>query len=66
MGPMRHPPRPARAEAGIRQFLDIGTGIPTANNTHEVAQSVAPEARVVYVDNDRFKPSCATHEIRRC
>ena len=39
-------------EAGIRQFLDIGTGIPAANNTHEVAQSVAPEARVVYVDND--------------
>ena len=38
--------------AGIRQFLDIGTGIPTANNTHEVAQSVAPEARVVYLDND--------------
>jgi hypothetical protein len=47
------------AEAGIRQFLDIGTGIPTANNTHEVAQAVAPDARVVYVDNDR---SCsATH-----
>ncbi len=40
------------AEAGIRHFLDIGTGIPTANNTHEVAQSVAPDARVVYVDND--------------
>jgi hypothetical protein len=40
------------AEAGIRQFLDIGTGIPTSNNTHEVAQSVAPGARVVYVDND--------------
>ena len=39
-------------EAGIRQFLDIGTGIPTAGNTHEVAQSVAPECRVVYVDND--------------
>jgi trans-aconitate methyltransferase len=40
------------AEAGIRQFLDIGTGIPSANNTHEVAQAVAPESRVVYVDND--------------
>ena len=40
------------AEAGIRQFLDIGTGIPTANNTHEVAQRAAPDARVVYVDND--------------
>ena len=40
------------AEAGIRQFLDIGTGIPTAPNVHEVAQAVAPESRVVYVDND--------------
>jgi S-adenosyl methyltransferase len=39
-------------EAGIRQFLDIGTGIPTANNTHEVAQAAAPDSRVVYVDND--------------
>jgi SAM-dependent methyltransferase len=39
-------------EAGIRQFLDIGTGIPTAGNTHEVAQAVAPEARVAYVDYD--------------
>ena len=38
--------------AGIRQFLDIGTGLPSANNVHEVAQSVAPESRVVYVDND--------------
>jgi S-adenosyl methyltransferase len=40
------------AEAGIRQFLDIGTGLPSANNTHEVAQRAAPESRVVYVDND--------------
>jgi hypothetical protein len=40
------------AEAGIRQFLDIGTGIPAANNTHEVAQSTAPSCRVVYVDYD--------------
>src|SRR5215469_8796208 len=40
------------AEAGIRQFLDIGTGIPTAGNTDQVAQEVAPEARVVYVDYD--------------
>jgi hypothetical protein len=40
------------AGAGIRQFLDIGTGLPTAGNTHEVAQAVAPESRVVYVDND--------------
>jgi hypothetical protein len=39
-------------ERGIRQFLDIGTGIPASNNTHEVAQSVVPQARVVYVDND--------------
>jgi hypothetical protein len=39
-------------EAGIRQFLDIGTGIPAAGNTHEVAQAVAPDSRVVYVDND--------------
>ncbi len=39
-------------EAGIRQYLDIGTGIPTANNTHEVAQSVVPGCHVVYVDND--------------
>jgi hypothetical protein len=40
------------AEAGIRQFLDVGTGLPTADNTHQVAQRVAPEARIVYVDND--------------
>ena len=40
------------AEAGIRQFLDIGTGIPTAGNTHQVAQGIAPETRVVYVDYD--------------
>ena len=40
------------AEAGVRQFLDIGTGMPTAENTHQVAQAVAPEARIVYVDND--------------
>jgi hypothetical protein len=39
-------------EAGMRQFLDIGTGLPTADNTHEVAQAVAPESRIVYVDND--------------
>jgi S-adenosyl methyltransferase len=38
--------------AGVRQFLDIGTGIPTASNTHEVAQAVDPGARIVYVDND--------------
>ena len=40
------------ADYGIRQFLDIGTGLPTADNTHEVAQRAAPESRIVYVDND--------------
>jgi len=40
------------AEAGIRQFLDVGTGIPSSDNTHEVAQSLAPHSRIVYVDND--------------
>jgi O-methyltransferase involved in polyketide biosynthesis len=39
-------------EAGIRQFLDVGTGLPTAGNTHEVAQALDPESRIVYVDND--------------
>ncbi len=39
-------------EVGIRQFLDIGTGLPTADNTHEVAQRIAPESRILYVDND--------------
>ena len=45
-----HAQRPASAPAG--QFLDIGTGLPAANNTHQVAQRAAPESRVVYVDND--------------
>lgn len=40
------------AEAGIRQFLDVGTGIPTAGNTHEVAQEIAPDSRILYVDHD--------------
>jgi S-adenosyl methyltransferase len=40
------------AEAGVRQFLDIGSGLPTTNNVHEIAQSVDPSCRVVYVDND--------------
>ncbi|MFB8777980.1 SAM-dependent methyltransferase [Streptomyces broussonetiae] len=40
------------AEQGVRQFLDIGTGLPTYDNTHDVAQRIAPEARIVYVDND--------------
>lgn len=39
-------------EQGVRQFLDVGTGLPTADNTHEVAQQVAPSSRVAYVDND--------------
>src|SRR5687767_13014371 len=39
-------------EPGVRQFLDIGTGLPTASNTHEVAQQEAPDSRIVYVDND--------------
>jgi S-adenosyl methyltransferase len=39
-------------DAGIRQFLDIGTGLPTADNTHQVAQALAPQTRIVYVDND--------------
>ncbi|MCT2589433.1 SAM-dependent methyltransferase [Streptomyces sp. N2-109] len=39
-------------DAGVRQFLDVGTGLPTVDNTHEVAQRVAPESRIVYVDND--------------
>jgi hypothetical protein len=43
---------------GIRQFLDIGTGLPTENNTHEVAQRIAPDSRIVYVDRD---PLVLTH-----
>jgi hypothetical protein len=48
------------AEAGVVQFLDIGTGLPTAGNTHEVAQEADPRARVVYVDNDH-RLSGSTH-----
>ncbi|MBQ6642067.1 MAG: SAM-dependent methyltransferase [Saccharopolyspora sp.] len=44
--------RYAVEQEGIRQFLDVGTGLPTADNTHEIAQRCAPEARIVYVDND--------------
>ena len=47
-----HAVRYLAREARIRQFLDIGTGLPAVDNTHEVAQAVAPDARVVYVDND--------------
>ena len=39
-------------EAGVHQFLDLGTGLPTADNTHDVAQAIAPESKIVYVDND--------------
>jgi SAM-dependent methyltransferase len=51
-GFMRRAVRTVVAEHGIRQIIDIGTGIPTSPNTHEVAQEVAPETRVVYIDND--------------
>jgi O-methyltransferase involved in polyketide biosynthesis len=51
-GFLRRAVRHLVGEAGIRQILDIGTGLPTADNTHQVAQSIAPDARVVYVDND--------------
>jgi hypothetical protein len=47
--PHLHAPR---STGSIRQILDIGTGLPTADNTHQVAQSIAPESRIVYVDND--------------
>jgi hypothetical protein len=46
-------------EGGIRQFLDIGTGLPGAGNTHEIAQAIAPDSRIVYADNDRYKSGCA-------
>ncbi|MFG2500934.1 SAM-dependent methyltransferase [Streptomyces sp. NPDC048441] len=47
-------------EAGVRQFLDIGTGLPTLDNTHDVAQRVAPDARIVYVDHDPIVLAHAT------
>jgi len=49
---LRRAVRYLAAEAGIRQFLDVGTGLPTADNTHQIAQQVAPQSRIVYVDND--------------
>jgi len=55
---LRRAVRDLAGDAGIRQFLDIGTGIPTAGNTHEIVQEVAPECRVVYVDYD---PVVLTH-----
>ncbi|WP_408639116.1 SAM-dependent methyltransferase [Nocardiopsis endophytica] len=51
-GFLRRAVRHLAGEAGMRQFLDIGTGLPTSDNTHEVAQAAAPDSRVVYVDND--------------
>jgi S-adenosyl methyltransferase len=51
------------AECGIRQFLDIGTGLPAPENTHEVAQAIAPDSRIVYVDND---PLVLVHGAARC
>jgi hypothetical protein len=47
------------ADAGIRQFIDVGIGIPSAGNVHQVAGEIAPGSRVVYVDNDRCKSGCA-------
>jgi len=53
-------------EAGVRQFLDLGTGIPAADNTHQVAQREAPESRVVYVDNDPVVLLHASALLRSC
>jgi hypothetical protein len=55
---MQRAVRHLAAEMGVRQFLDIGTGLPTANNVHDVAQGIAPDSRIVYVDND---PLVLTH-----
>jgi hypothetical protein len=55
---LRRTVRHLAAEAGVRQFLDIGTGLPTSPNVHEVAQSVDPASRIIYVDND---PIVLTH-----
>lgn len=56
---LRRAVRCLAGEAGVRQFLDIGTGLPTAGNTHEVAQRVAADSKVVYVDNDPLVPAHA-------
>jgi len=53
-------------QAGIRQFLDIGTGLPSADNTHQVAQSAAPQSRVVYVHNDPVVLSHAWALLTSC
>ena len=51
------------AEQGVRQFLDIGSGLPTVGNTHEVVRKIHPDARVVYVDNDPMVASCTAGEL---
>ena len=51
-------------EAGVRQFLDIGAGLPSTQNTHDVAQRVAPDSRVIYVDNDPLVMSHARALLR--
>ncbi|MGH3185801.1 MAG: SAM-dependent methyltransferase [Streptosporangiaceae bacterium] len=53
-------------EAGIRQFMDIGTGLPSADSTHEIAQLVAPESRIVYVDNDPVVLAHAHALLKSC
>ena len=52
-------------EAGIRQFLDVGTGIPAADNTHQVAQREAPDSRIVYVDNDPMSTIAYRRQVPR-
>ncbi len=52
-------------QRGIRQFVDIGPGLPAPGDTHTVAQAVEPQCRVVYVDNDRCKSGCAHHRESR-
>ncbi len=52
------------AARGVRQFIDVGAGLPTALNTHDIARQVDPQSRVAYVDNDRCKSGCAhSHHI---
>ncbi|MEV0619342.1 SAM-dependent methyltransferase [Nonomuraea sp. NPDC050404] len=55
---MRRVVRFLAGEAGIGRFLDLGAGLPTMENVHEVAQKARPESEVVYVDNDHYKSSC--------
>jgi hypothetical protein len=47
------------AARGVRQFVDVGAGLPTVLNTHDIARHTEPDARVAYVDYDRCKPGCA-------